>query len=302
MKFSFSTLACPDWTWQDIIANGTRYGYDGVEVRLLEQETDLLQRPEFQRSRLPARRRELADAGFRISGLASSVHFDEPDAAQRTTQLQTGRAYLDLARELGAEFIRVFGDVVPPKDDPQRETAMHHIADGLQSLGEYAEPLGMQVVIETHGDYSGSQLVAQTLQLVESDAVGVLWDTHHPWRFLAEPLDETFARIGNWVNLDTHWKDSVSQLRRAGSTTDEAASKAHALMTGHRHADYVLFGGGEFPIADCLRLLQNSDYAGWFCYEWEKAWHPEIEDPEVALPLFPEKMRRMAELVTNGTR
>jgi sugar phosphate isomerase/epimerase len=57
-------------------------------------------------------------------------------------------------------------------------------------------------------------------------------------------------------------------------------------MSGHRPADYVLFGEGEFPAAECLRLLQQAGYDGWYSYEWEKAWHPEIADPDVALPPF----------------
>ena len=65
-------------------------------------------------------------------------------------------------------------------------------------------------------------------------------------------------------------------------------------MSGHRHANYVLFGGGEFPAAEAMQLLQWSKYDGWYSLEWEKAWHPEIEDPEVALPLFPNKLRQLA--------
>jgi sugar phosphate isomerase/epimerase len=297
MRLSFSTLACPDWSWREILTHGSTFGYEGVELRLLERETDLLQRPEFQPSQLAARRSELADAGFRIAGLASSVRFDDPDATSRNRQIATGRAYLDLAAELGAEFLRVFGDVVPPPGDPQRSTAMRHIADGLQSLGESAEPLGLAVLIETHGDYSDSRLVVETLSNVHSPAVGILWDTHHPWRFQGEPLSESFRRMQPWIRHDTHWKDSVSQPRgRRSAESQAAATAAHTLMTGHRHADYVLFGGGEFPIAECLRLLLDAGYNGWFCYEWEHAWHPEIDPPEVALPLFPEKLRAFATL------
>jgi len=54
----------------------------------------------------------------------------------------------------------------------------------------------------------------------------------------------------------------------------------------------VLFGGGDFPVLNCLRLLGTVGYDDWFCLEWEKPWHPEIENPEVALPLFPAKIRK----------
>lgn len=290
MNISFSTLACPDWSWRDILTHGPAYGYDGVEVRLLQRETDLLSVAEFRPSQRPARRRELADAGFHISGLASSVRFDHPEEKDRERDLQTGKAYLELAVELGAGFVRVFGDVLP--EGVPRETTLRHIADGLQQLGEAAETLNVEVVMETHGDFSDSKLVADVMRQVEGPAVGVLWDTHHPWRFYGEELSATFACLKPWVR-QTHWKDSVT--KRETTTDDEesqrAAEAAHALMSGHKHANYVLFGEGEFPAGECLRLLREAGYDGWHCYEWEKAWHPEIEPPEVALPPFPAALR-----------
>jgi sugar phosphate isomerase/epimerase len=302
IRTSFSTLGCPDWGWNDLLTYGPQFGYDGVEIRLLERDTDLLARPEFQRSQLAVRRTELADAGFSVCGLASSVRFDDPEQRERDRQLDIGKAYLDLAAELGASFVRVFGDVLPEGADANgRIRAIDNIADGLQRLGEFAESLDCTVIIETHGDYSDSQLVQETMQRVECSAVGVLWDTHHPWRFVDESLSATFERLRPWVR-HTHWKDSVSSPRRQlDEAAGEAAQQAHSLMSGHRHADYVLFGGGQFPALECMRLLKESGYAGWFSLEWEKMWHPEIEDPEVALLLFPEKIHALWQLADCAT-
>ena len=151
-KVAFSTLACPDWSWRDVLEHGPRYGYDGVEVRLLRREVDLLKVPEFQSGEPERRRRELRDAGFGVCGLASSVRFDSPDAAERQRQIDTGRAYVDLARELGAWFVRVFGDVLPEgADETARRTAIAQIAEGLNHLGEYAAGAGIQILLETHG-------------------------------------------------------------------------------------------------------------------------------------------------------
>ena len=297
IKTAFSTLSCPDWSWDDVLTHGPQYGFDGVELRSVARETDLLALPEFQPQALPARRRELADAGFRVCGLGSSVRFDYPDAKQRAEQHEIGKAYLDLAGELGASFVRVFGDALPDETDAAgRETVIGNIAEGLQKLGEYAERAGLQVLIETHGDFSDSAVAQQTLRIVESPAVGVLWDTHHPWRFCGEDLSTTFERLRPWVR-HTHWKDSVSRRsREVEAQVERAADEAHRLMSGHRHADYVLFAGGEFPVIECLQLLQGGGYDGWFSLEWEKMWHPEIEDPEVALPLFPPKIRQLWEM------
>ena len=39
-------------------------------------------------------------------------------------------------------------------------------------------------------------------------------------------------------------------------------------------------------------MLAKGGYRGYYGFEWEKAWHPEIEEPEVAFPHYAEFMRR----------
>lgn len=297
LKIAFSTLACPDWTWHDVVKYGPEYGFDGVEVRLLSRETNLLINPDLQPSQWPQRQRELADAGFRVAGLASSIRFDDPNPAVRAEQLDIGRRYLDLAVALGAEFIRVFGDLLPPESDATaRQTAFDWIAKGLRDLGELAQPLGIDILLETHGDFSASPPAAEVMQRVDHSSVGLVWDTHHPWRFFNEPLEESWERLRQWTR-HTHWKDSVLLPESYSQTPEKqaAAQAASSLMAGHRHADYVLFLGGEFPSRECLKLLLDSGYNGWHSLEWEKMWHPELLGPEVALPLFPQKLRFLAE-------
>jgi sugar phosphate isomerase/epimerase len=46
----------------------------------------------------------------------------------------------------------------------------------------------------------------------------------------------------------------------------------------------MLLGQGEVPVREMLGLLTANGYQGWISVEWEKHWHPEIEDPELALP------------------
>jgi sugar phosphate isomerase/epimerase len=297
LSICFSTLACPDWTWCDVLRNGRAFGYDGVELRLLLRETNLLALADFAPSQWPLRRRELDSAGFRVAGLASSVRFDDADIHARRRHLDTGRRYLDMAAALGAEFIRVFGDVLPPEDQPAlRDAALDQIAEGLTELGEAAAGSNVQILLETHGDFSASLPAREVMQRVDHPQVGLVWDTHHPWRFHNEPLVETWDRLRPWVR-HTHWKDSVTH-REGAKLTDAAVSAARAaaaLMSGHRHADYVLFLGGEFPARQCLRLLREGGYRGWYSLEWEVMWHPELAPPEIALPLFPPKLRELAE-------
>jgi sugar phosphate isomerase/epimerase len=49
---------------------------------------------------------------------------------------------------------------------------------------------------------------------------------------------------------------------------------------------YVLTGAGEVPVGRQIAALAKSGYRGVYSFEWEKRWHPEIEEPEVAFPQF----------------
>jgi sugar phosphate isomerase/epimerase len=46
----------------------------------------------------------------------------------------------------------------------------------------------------------------------------------------------------------------------------------------------VPLGEGELPVREMLRLLIQRGYEGWVSVGWEKRWHPEIDEPEKALP------------------
>ena len=293
LKTCFSTLACPDWTWHDVVKYGSQFGFDGVEIRLLSRETDLLKIDDLQPAQWQIRRRELDAAGFRVAGLASSVRFDAKEASERVAQIEIGRRYLELCAALGGEFIRVFGDVLPKLGDPTRPATIRQIADGLVALADLAKPAGIQILLETHGDFSASPPCVEVMQLADHPFVGLVWDTHHPWRFHGEALSETWKRLRPWTR-HTHWKDSVT-LPTGNSTLEssQAARAASQLMAGHQHADYVLFRGGDFPAIECMRLLLEDGYIGWHSLEWEKMWHPELLGPEIALPLFPTKLREL---------
>ena len=49
---------------------------------------------------------------------------------------------------------------------------------------------------------------------------------------------------------------------------------------------YVLVGEGDVPVKTQVQVLAAGGYKGYYGFEWEKRWHPEIPDPEVAFPHY----------------
>jgi hypothetical protein len=46
------------------------------------------------------------------------------------------------------------------------------------------------------------------------------------------------------------------------------------------------------PIFEAIDALAKSGYKGYYSFEWEKLWHPEILEPEVALADYPKAMKK----------
>jgi hypothetical protein len=43
-------------------------------------------------------------------------------------------------------------------------------------------------------------------------------------------------------------------------------------------------------VKEQVKVLAAGGYKGFYCFEWEKKWHPEIEEPEVAFPHYTKVM------------
>jgi hypothetical protein len=50
-------------------------------------------------------------------------------------------------------------------------------------------------------------------------------------------------------------------------------------------------GEGNLPIFTAIDALYHGGYKGYYSFEWEKLWHPEIAEPELALADYPTKMK-----------
>lgn len=265
-RLAYTTLACPDWSWDEIVRRTPEYGYQGLELRGVEGEMDLPRAAPFTPGRLVGTKRQLADAGLPIVALDTSCRLHDPDSA---TNLDEARRAVELAGELGAPYIRVFGDRIPPDED--RRTVLGRIVDGLMRLGRDAEGTGVHVLIESHGDFGRTTDLREVLDAADHPQVGVLWDAHHPIRFYNEPVAETYARLRERIR-HVHFKDS---------------------RQGPEGVRYALLGEGDVPNAEVIRALAEGGYDGYVAFEWEKRWHPEIEAPEEALPHFVRAFRRL---------
>ena len=50
---------------------------------------------------------------------------------------------------------------------------------------------------------------------------------------------------------------------------------------------------GEVPVRRQVEVLAASGYKGCYSFEWEKVWHPDLEEPEIAFEDYAEFMRKI---------
>jgi len=120
------------------------------------------------------------------------------------------------------------------------------------------------VIIESHGDFTDSPALLEILQRADSPNVALLWDAHHTFVSGKEQPEDTVRELGRYIR-HTHLKDSVA------SGNDRR---------------YVLTGTGDVPVQRQIAALATIGYRGFFSFEWEKRWHPEIEEPERAIAQY----------------
>jgi sugar phosphate isomerase/epimerase len=278
MKLGFSTLGCPEWTFDEIIEYGSRYGFEGVSFRGVHGEMDLRKIPEFAPARRGETLRRMRDAGLEPTIMMASARFALADPAEREKHLEEAKAAIDLAAAMESPAIRVFGGAIP--DGVKQEDAYGWVVENLRALGDYGASGKIYTLLEVHDAFSDTYIVRDTMKRVDHPFVGVLWDTHHPYRAMGQSMREAWDNVGQWTR-DTHFKDSV---------VDPNA------RLGYR---YTLLGEGEVPVIEALRLLKDAGYEKYLTLEWEKAWHPDIPDAHVCFPRYVETMRRMlADLTT----
>jgi sugar phosphate isomerase/epimerase len=259
---AFSTLGCPAWSWKSILETADRLGYAGIELRGVAGEMDLTKVPELQGTRLAETKKDLAAVGVVVSDLGASSRMHEKDPATRASQLDEGRRFIDLAHAMDVKYVRMFGDKLP--EGEPKEEVMKRVVEGFQQMADYAKPGGVTVLIESHGDFTHSADLENILTRVDSPQFALLWDAHHSFAAAKEQPADSYAKIGKWIR-HTHLKDSKP----------EGADRR-----------YVLVGAGDVPVKEQVKVLASHGYKGFYCFEWEKKWHPEIEEPEVAFPQY----------------
>jgi len=150
-----------------------RHGYAGVEFRVdLKQEHGV--EPELTAAERETVKAKCAEAGVAIVSIASGNRFHQQDAVEMQGNVARAKQVIQLAADLDAPLVRVFGNNFP--EGVEREAVMRQVADCLSDLGDFAQPLGVDVDLEMHGEFCWREAL-RTAELADHPRVGLIFNS-----------------------------------------------------------------------------------------------------------------------------
>ena len=264
---SFSTLGCPDWTFTEILDFAVKNNFQGIELRGIQRQLDLTKCIEFSsEENIHSTIKILKDKKLKIVDLGSSAALHYDNLIDRVRNLDEAKRYVDLANKIGCPYIRVFPDIFPKGKN--KIAILDLIVNGLVDLGDYAKDSNVTVLMETHGDVVNVADLKTIMELTNHKNVGLIWDIVNMWEVTKVKPSEVYFELKKYIH-HVHIKDAV--------------------MVNGKLA-YTLLGKGETPILEAIDILRNDNYKGYYSFEWEKLWHPEIAEPAIALSDFSKVM------------
>jgi sugar phosphate isomerase/epimerase len=267
LRLSYSTLGCPDWSFDDILNFAVQYGYRAIELRGILTKLEAFDCPQFSDGpAIEATRKKMEEKGLSFIDLCSSTELHVADSGLRRTGLDAARRYIDLAQQLNCPFVRVFPNHLPK--DQGREATLDLIVKGLLELGDHAKGGSVSVLMETHGDLVDTATLKQVMQSAKHPHTGLIWDFYNMWSVTGEPPEHVYAELKDYIR-HTHIKDGMKVDGKERLT---------------------LLGQGQAPVFETIQALVKGGYEGFYSFEWEKRWNPGIEAPELAIGAYPKAM------------
>ncbi|MBI4027418.1 MAG: sugar phosphate isomerase/epimerase [Verrucomicrobia bacterium] len=240
MKYSFMSFSFPKLNLDELLAAARRLHYDGLEPRCasqhghgIELEAGAQQRKEM--------REKSAQSGIEFCCLATSCKYCDPSTFQ--AQIDDTLRYIDLAADIGAARLRVFGGTLAT--GVNREQGIDLVAKAMRAVAAHAQDRGVAVCVESHDDWIDPQFLRALMLRVDHPSIAINWDFMHTQRHGSSP-EEAFRALGLWVK-HVHFHDGLNNPGKLELTP---------------------LGKGVCRPEKVISLLARSHYDGYLSGEW----------------------------------
>lgn len=191
-----------DWDLETLISKCESLGYDVVEPRTTHAHGVELSLSHEERRAVRARFERSAVA---LWGLGTTCEYHSPDPAELARNVEETRAWIALARDLGATGVKVRPNSLP--EDVPTEQTLQQIGESLAALAPDAQQQGIELWVEVHGRGTADpRHMATILSYVDSPVVGACWNCNYPTDLIDGKLEPGFELLKDRI-LSVHLHD-----------------------------------------------------------------------------------------------
>ncbi|MCS7110681.1 MAG: sugar phosphate isomerase/epimerase [Ignisphaera sp.] len=259
MKFTFTTLAYPHLRIEEVLGRARKFGLDAIELRVADDGIHLKPHYPIDRSYIKI----VEESGVRIASIAGYARFSAILDEERRRNEDLLKVLVLMAEELGAKAVRVYAGKFPDDVD----SSIRRIAESLNRMAEHAYEHNVYIAIETHDELTRVRILLRLLERLDPN-IRIVYDVAN-MIMVGEKHEEVFPLIADRI-VHVHIKDFI-------------------IVEGKRV--FVRPGEGIVPICRVVNDLKSRGYKGYISIEWEKMWHPDLEDPDTVIPLYIDFMK-----------
>lgn len=280
MKLAFSTVACPEWTLDQVVSFAASSEYDGVELRTFGfGSSKIACDPALTAA---SKLRALMDeAGVVGASLATGCRFDEPIfppvigrvISDTERSVREAKSAIQMAAALDVPFVRVFAFEFQRGDNPK--LAERRIINRLRSAIDAARNTGVKVVLENGGSYPGAKDIARIIAEINHPLLGAAYS---PMAALAA---RESAIEGAEILGDRLWM---------------------VKLKDERNGEPCVIGDGDLGCRAFVEHLARRQFSGWGVVEWDRLWIDGLAAPEGVLSTAAERLRVWSASTRGGRR
>ena len=211
-----------DWTIEEILANCTEAGIQGVELRTTHAHgVEVSLSPEERESI----KKRFDDSPIELAGLGGTFEYHSVDKAEVRRNIEGTKEYALLARDVGAGGIKVRPNGLQTDAGVPAGTTLRQIGKALDECAAFAFEIGVQIRLEIHGnETSRIPNIRRILDYVDNNNLRLCWNCNQS-DLLDGGIGANFSLVSDRIGFvhmhdlclpEYPWRRFLSLLKESG--------------------------------------------------------------------------------------
>jgi len=211
-----------DWDIDTLIERCKETGFEGVELRTthahgVEDNLTATQRRSV--------KEKFEKSGIKLVGLGTAFEYHSLDPKEVRRNIEGTKRYVILARDVGAEEVKVRPNGLQLEAGVPREKTVEQIASALRECGEFAKDYDIEIRVEVHGrGTSDPKCMREIMDSCNHDNVFICWNSNDT-DVEDGSVAANFKLLQKWIRqvhmrdlfIETYpWRELMRLLRESG--------------------------------------------------------------------------------------